>query len=210
MAEWIVSFVVLVFSLVVHEAAHAWMAFRKGDRTAYLAGRLTLNPLAHLDPIGSVVLPLIGVLTGAPVIGWAKPVPVNPGMLRKPAQDYAWISFAGPGSNILLALLFTFGFGVARSAAPGGAFGYSLAVLFSRGAFINMLLAAFNLLPVPPLDGSWIFGHLFPRTIGRLVDFLRPYSMVVLIALVASGVLRWVLYPALALASAMLRAAGGM
>jgi Zn-dependent protease len=205
-----VSIVVLVFSVVFHEAAHAWMAYRKGDATAYLAGRLTLNPLAHLDPVGSVLLPLIGAFTGAPVIGWARPVPVNPRMLRRPAQDYAWVSFAGPGSNILLAVAFAVGFGTARALLPGGMLRTSLVLLFSHGVVINMLLAGFNLLPVPPLDGSWIFGHLFPRTIGRLVNAMRPYSMVVLIVLVASGALRWVLIPSLIAASALLRLAGGM
>lgn len=209
MSYWIVSIVILVFSLVCHEAAHAWMAYRKGDATAYLAGRLTLNPLVHLDPVGSVLLPLLGILTGAPIIGWAKPVPVNPRMLRKPS-DHAWVSFAGPGANLLLAVLFTLGYGAARAVGPGGTMGLSMAVLFSRGVFINLLLAVFNLLPVPPLDGSWIFGHLFPRTVGRLVDAMRPYSMIVLIALVASGVLRWVLYPVVFLATFLLRLVGRM
>ncbi|MBN1425129.1 site-2 protease family protein [Candidatus Fermentibacteria bacterium] len=209
MNYWIVSIFILLFSLVCHEAAHAWMAYRKGDATAYLAGRLSLNPLVHLDPVGSVLLPLLGIVTGAPVIGWAKPVPVNPRMLRTPS-DYAWVSFAGPGANLLLAVLFTLGYGAVRAVGLGGPLGYSLVVLFSQGVFINLLLAAFNLLPVPPLDGSWIFGHLFPSTVGRLVDTLRPYSMIVLIALVASGILRWVLYPVLSLATVLLRFAGGL
>lgn len=209
MADVALSLAILLFSLVFHEAAHAWMAFRKGDSTAYLSGRLTLNPLAHLDPLGSLILPLVGALTGAPVIGWAKPVPVNPRMLRRPG-DHAWVSFAGPGANLLLAALLAAGFGVVRRTLAFGLFGHSLAVLFYHGVYINMLLAAFNLLPVPPLDGSWIFGHLFPRTVGRLVDVMRPYSFILLVLLVASGVLRWVLRPALLLAQSLLRMTGGL
>ncbi len=207
MAEWLLTFVVLLFSLVWHEAAHAWMALRRGDPTAYFAGRLTLNPLAHLDPLGSVLLPLIGILTGAPVIGWAKPVPVNPSALRT-KRDSAWVAAAGPGSNLVLAgaclLLFAF----VQRAMPGS-LRPSLTALLVRGVLINTLLAAFNLLPVPPLDGSWIASQVFPRRVERVMDRLRPYGSLILVGLLASGVLRWVLFPAFLVARVLLGLAGG-
>jgi Zn-dependent protease len=210
MSVYVTAFVVLIFSLVVHEASHAWMAYRKGDATAYLSGRLTLNPLPHLDPIGSIVLPLVGLLSGAPVIGWAKPVPVNPAMLRHPEQDQFWVSLAGPASNFVLALCFTLLYGVVVSVGALGTVGRGVAVLCSYGVLINMVLGMFNLLPVPPLDGSWVFGHLFPQTVGRLVVMLRQLGPVVLIVLLFSGLLRYLLSPAFVLSRFLLVLADGI
>ncbi len=207
MTEYVMVFVVLIFSLVVHESAHAWMAFRKGDPTAYLAGRLTLNPIAHLDPIGSVVLPLVMIISGAPVIGWAKPVPVNPARLRHPAEDHFWVSLAGPASNLLLGAGFTVLYGITVGIFNGSILGRSLAVFSQFGIYINFLLAFFNLIPIPPLDGSWVFGHLFPNTVGKLIDRIRPFGTLVLILLLFSGMFRWILYPAIALTNIMLRLA---
>jgi Zn-dependent protease len=210
MIEYVVAFVVLIFSVVVHETSHAWMAYRRGDPTAFLAGRLTLNPLPHLDPIGSIVLPLFGILSGAPVIGWAKPVPVNPARLRHPAQDQFWVSLAGPGSNFTLAVLFTFLYGIVLGFGVLGPAGRSLVILCSYGVLINLVLGFFNLLPVPPLDGSWIFGHLFPHTVGRFVAMARQYGFIILIVLLFSGLLRYVLAPAFFLARLLLGIAEGV
>ena len=210
MVEYVLAFVVLIFSLVVHEASHAWMAYRKGDPTAYLAGRLTLNPIPHLDPIGSLVLPLFGILSGAPVIGWARPVPVNPGRLRNPAGDHFWVSLAGPASNFALALGFTILYGITLGAGLLGPLGRSVIILCYYGVLINFVLGFFNLLPVPPLDGSWVFGHLFPQTVGRLVDATRRFGSLILIVLLFSGLLRYLLSPAFLLARLLLGIAGGI
>lgn len=159
---------VLVFSVVLHEAAHGYMANYLGDPTARLLGRLTLNPLKHIDPMGSVFLPLILKLTGSPIlIGYAKPVPYNPYNLRGRFGE-ALVAFAGPGTNILLALVFGLAirfFGSALSPA--------LVTAFAVIVFLNMLLALFNLIPIPPLDGSKILSELLPGSVGRAYSRFR-------------------------------------
>jgi Zn-dependent protease len=200
MVEYVLAFVVLIFSVVVHEVSHAWMAYRKGDPTAFLAGRLTLNPVPHLDPIGSIVLPLFGILSGAPVIGWARPVPVNPARLRHPREDHFWVTLAGPASNFTLAVGFTFLYAIALTLGVSNPLVHNLLVLCIYGILINCILGFFNLLPVPPLDGSWIFGHLFPQTVGRLVATARQFGFIILIVLLFSGLLRYLLSPAFFLA----------
>lgn len=161
---------VLIFSVVLHEAAHGYMANYLGDPTARLAGRLTLNPLKHLDPVGSVILPLILKLTGSPIlIGYAKPVPYNPYNLQGRWGE-ALVALAGPGTNILLALIFGLAiriFGAVLDPTLLGAF----AVI----VFINLLLALFNLIPVPPLDGSKIMSELLPGELGRVYGQFRAW-----------------------------------
>jgi Zn-dependent protease len=164
----IFQIVILIFSVVLHEVAHGYMANYLGDPTARLAGRLTLNPLKHIDPMGSVFLPLILKLSGSPIlIGYAKPVPYNPYNLRG-RYDEALVAFAGPGTNILLALIFglTIRF-------FGGMLDPALVGAFAIIAFINMLLALFNLIPVPPLDGSKILSVLLPGGLGRAYESFR-------------------------------------
>ena len=152
-------YIVIVLSAVFHEYAHAYMAFRLGDRTAFHAGRLTLNPFAHLDIFGTVVLPLLLLFTSGAFIGWAKPVPYNPQALSDQKRGSLKVAAAGPLSNIAIALALTL---VVRF---GGVFGLSGEVLSLLGfvVYINLFLALFNLIPVPPLDGSKILGDLFPR-----------------------------------------------
>lgn len=208
LADWLISFSVLLFGIVCHEAAHAWMAFRRGDPTAYLAGRLTLNPLPHLDPVGSVLLPLVGMLTGAPLIGWARPVPVDPRRLS--SKDQALVSLAGPSTNAVLALVFAAVFALSWRALSGSPWGPTTATLFSRGVVINLFLAAFNLLPIPPLDGSWIAEFLWPRVLSAPFQRARPFGYTLLLVLVATGALRWILSPVHSLAVAVLRLAAGL
>lgn len=164
----IFQIVILIFSVVLHEVAHGYMANYLGDPTARLAGRLTLNPLKHIDPKGSVFLPLILKLTGSPIlIGYAKPVPYNPYNLRGKWGE-ALVALAGPGTNILLALIF----GLAIRFF-GGMIDLALVRAFAVIVFINMLLALFNLIPVPPLDGSKIFSTLLPGEAGRAYERFR-------------------------------------
>ena len=152
----IFGLVVLVVSVILHEVAHGYMANWLGDPTARLAGRLTLNPISHIDPVGSVILPLVLAFTGSPfLIGYAKPVPYNPYNLPG-KYDEGLVAFAGPGTNIFLALLF----GLAIRFG-GAAFLPQLVTAFATIVYINMLLALFNLIPIPPLDGSKVLGAIF-------------------------------------------------
>jgi len=188
------SFVVLVLSLSFHEAAHAWTADRLGDSTARRLGRITLNPLAHIDWIGTVLFPLVAMMSGWPLIGWAKPVPVNGANLRSPRRDFAIVAAAGPLSNLLLAVLAAMVLGVLESGqltslpAP-------LVRLVLVGLTLNVLLAVFNLLPVPPLDGSNVLAGLVPERFARIIDATRPYSWLILYALMLSGALWTIVGP---------------
>ncbi len=172
---------VLVFSVMVHEISHGYVAERLGDPTARHAGRLTLKPLKHIDPVGSVLRPAVLHFTGAPMFGWAKPVPYNPANLRDPVGGGAKIAAAGPLSNFLLAAVFGMLIRVFfGSASP------QLLLLFAHISFVNIWLGIFNLFPIPPLDGSKVLYALLPRTHGsfELVQFLERYGFLILIGLI--------------------------
>jgi Zn-dependent protease len=186
----LVLFVVLIASLTFHEAAHAWTANWLGDPTARLLGRLSLNPVVHIDPIGTILFPLIAMTTGAPLIGWAKPVPVDMRHLRDPKRDFAIVAAAGPISNLILALagaaVMLGVFGDAESAMREGnvlAFGLFYFVL------INVLLAVFNMIPIPPLDGGNVLIGILPAPLAGMVESLRAWGFIVLYALLLTGVL---------------------
>lgn len=213
---------VILFSLTIHEAAHAITAWWLGDDFARRLGRVTLNPAAHIDPFGTIILPLILHLSNAPVFGYAKPVPVRSELLRHPRRDDMLVSLAGPGSNLLLAVISLAALigmggllGLLQTRAEVG--GYSTpyffepvtasgfvgaqvfagAATFLRMSFaINLFLAFFNLIPIPPLDGSWVLGHMFPRTVGPLMDRLRPFGMIIFAVAVFGGVFKYLLLPA--------------
>jgi Zn-dependent protease len=188
--QLLVSFLVLVGSLTVHEAAHAWSAFRLGDPTARMLGRLSLNPAVHVDPIGTVLFPLIALVTGLPVIGWAKPVPVDPRHFRAPRRDFALVALAGPVSNLLLAagasLLFV---PLERLAESGAAVPDLIVRALLLAVLLNVLLAVFNLLPVPPLDGSNVLLGVLPEGPARVIEGLRPYGFLLLYGLMFTGLL---------------------
>jgi Zn-dependent protease len=187
LAQVFIAFIVLLFSLTVHESAHAWTADRLGDPTARLLGRVSLNPIVHADLIGTVLFPLLGMIGGVPLIGWAKPVPVNIGRLRRHRTDYMLVAAAGPASNMLMALaasalLAVVPFG-AYTAGAGG-ISEPLLTLISRALVINVLLAVFNMLPIPPLDGGNVIGGLLPHAVAVRYDALvRPYGVILLYAL---------------------------
>lgn len=186
-------FVVLILSLSFHEAAHAWTADRLGDPTARLLGRLTLNPLAHIDWIGTVLFPLLALYSGVPLIGWAKPVPVNWHNLRSPRRDFAVVALAGPVSNLILAVgaaavLVVF----ERVESDTQSF---LVLFLTRAVFLNVLLAVFNLIPVPPLDGGNVLAGVVPESMARVIDSLRPYGFLVLYVLMLSGLLSAIAWP---------------
>ena len=180
---------VLLFSLTIHEMAHAVTADWYGDPTARRLGRISLNPLVHLDPVGSLLLPLMGFYFGGFIFGWAKPVPVNPANLKNHRRDFLVIAAAGPASNIVLAI----GASVLLGFVPGdlGAAEGIPAVLATLGLFmvqLNLLLAVFNMLPIPPLDGGNVLAGLLPETLASSYDrLIRPYGFLILIVLMATG-----------------------
>jgi len=177
-----ISIIILIFSVIIHEVAHGFMADRLGDPTARLAGRLTLNPLKHLDPVGSIIVPIITSLANF-TFGWAKPVPFNPYNLKNRRQGEFLIALAGPGSNLLLALIFGL---IIRFAYAGAQSASSLAFIqiLSYIVIINIVLAIFNLIPVPPLDGSKLLFAFLSDQYGRLRETLETYGPIfVLVAI---------------------------
>jgi Zn-dependent protease len=212
LAAVVIQFAVLLFSLSLHEAAHAWTADRLGDYTARYLGRVTLNPLAHVDPIGTVLFPILQMVTNLPLIGWAKPVPVNPAHLKQPQRDQIWISLAGPGANLLAAtvsfillavlkmfstqagglminMILTFQIPPSKSVlAPlMGMLFYSL--------IINLALALFNFIPIPPLDGHWMLYALLPYNAGRALEKAGSYGFILLYGLMFLGIFRFIFIP---------------
>ncbi|MDQ3069213.1 MAG: site-2 protease family protein [Acidobacteriota bacterium] len=186
-------FAMMLVSLSIHEAAHAWSADRLGDSTARMLGRLTLNPVPHIDPIGTLLLPLLSLATGFPLLGWAKPVPVNLQNLRDPRRDFMLIAAAGPASNILQALVLA---GVMRLMFPGGLDESFASLFLVQGIFLNLVLALFNLIPVPPLDGGNVIGGLLPESLARSYDNLvRPFGFLFLYALMLTGVITKIIVP---------------
>ena len=190
-AQVFLVFIVLLFSLTVHETAHAWTADRLGDPTARLLGRVSLNPVVHADPIGTVLFPLLGMFSGMPLIGWAKPVPVNIARLRRHHADYVLVAAAGPASNLLIAIIASLVLTVmpVEPIVLGGSDVSSpILVLLTRALWMNVLLAVFNMLPSPPLDGGNVLGGLLPRPLAVRYDALvRPYGFIILYALMFTG-----------------------
>lgn len=182
--------IIFLFSVVIHEVSHGAVANALGDPTARLSGRLTLNPIKHIDPLGSIIVPafffLLGAMSGGGIIfGWAKPVPVNTYNLRDQRWGIAKVSIAGPGINLLIALFF----GLLLRFAPSspGVFMEGMYLLFSKIVWINIILGVFNLIPIPPFDGSKILFSFLPRSAFGLVEFFERWGMILIILLIFFG-----------------------
>lgn len=178
--EYIFLILILIFSIVIHEVSHGAMANHLGDPTAKYAGRLTLNPIRHLDPIGSIIVPILLILTTGKGIGWAKPVPINPYNFRDQKYGSAKVALAGPGANLAIALVF----GITLRFFPQLALIPGLGLIFSYIVYINILLAVFNLLPIPPLDGSHILFTFLPPGMENLKIFLQQYGLYILLFII--------------------------
>jgi len=185
---------IVLIALTIHEAAHAWSADRLGDPTARMLGRVSLNPIVHIDPIGTILLPLLAVFSGFPIIGWAKPVPVNTSRLGNPRRDFMIVAAAGPVSNLLQALVAAI---LLQVLIPGGnaAGGAGLADLLFLAVQINVFLAVFNLIPVPPLDGGNVLAGMLPPSAARVFDGMRPFGFIILYALMFTGALSAIIFP---------------
>jgi Zn-dependent protease len=188
----LVGFSIILVSLTIHEAAHAWTADRLGDPTARMLGRVSLNPIVHIDPIGTILLPLVAAISGLPIIGWAKPVPVNISRLRHHRRDFMLVAAAGPASNLAQAAIVAL---VVRLLAGADAERGVLMAILVAAVQINLLLAFFNLVPVPPLDGGNVLAGLLPESAAALLDGLRQYGFILLYALMLSGILTQLIRP---------------
>ncbi len=189
----------VLFAITLHEAAHGYVARHFGDLTAYAQGRISLNPMRHIDPIGTILLPLLTLFVGGILFGWAKPVPVNFAALRRPKQDMLWVALAGPAANFVMALFWALMIKVAL-AFPGNYFAEPLIGMAQIGVTINAVLFVLNLLPLPPLDGGRIAISLLPHKQAFKLAKVEPYGFVILIimAVVPLGgrpILNWILSP---------------
>jgi Zn-dependent protease len=188
----------VLFAITLHEAAHGYVARLFGDNTAYVAGRVTLNPLKHIDPIGTIAVPIAILLLsklaggGGFLFGWAKPVPVSFGQLRRPKQDMVWVAGAGPGANLLMAVLWAISLKVQLALGVSEAFFVEMA---KAGIFVNIGLMALNLLPVPPLDGGRIAVGLLPARLAYQFARIEPYGLFIVIFLLATNTIGFFLVP---------------
>jgi Zn-dependent protease len=197
----------LIFAITVHEAAHGWMARRLGDKTAEMLGRVTLNPLKHIDPIGTILVPLgLYIMTGF-MFGWAKPVPVNWHNLNKPKRDMGLVALAGPGANLLMALIWSIlVYAGALMLENFSWLGVPLVLMGVTGVLINAILMALNMMPVLPLDGGRVVYSLLPPKQASAYAKLEAYGLIIVLALLITGVLHYILEPIVAFTIMMLPA----
>jgi Zn-dependent protease len=190
---FMIQYVFFVLGAAIHESAHAWSAYKFGDPTAKLQNRITLNPAHHMDILGTVIIPFMVFLTGAPIIGWARPTPVNPAYFQNPRRDSMLVSGAGPLSNVLFVLLLTVLWHSAKFLTAGNP--YVLYVLWI-GIAMNLMLAIFNMVPIPPLDGSGVLEGLLPESLAGAYAKMRPYGFLILLGLfyfTGLGTLVWMM-----------------
>jgi Zn-dependent protease len=193
----------VIFAITLHEAAHGYVARFFGDMTAAMQGRITANPLKHIDPVGTILVPLVILLTskllggGAILFGWAKPVPVNFAQLRRPKQDMLWVAAAGPGMNFVMAVFWALMIQLGHALASS--FSTPLMLMGAAGVFINVILMALNLIPLPPLDGGRIAVSLLPMKQAISFSKIEPYGFFILLGLMFSGILGIIMWPLISL-----------
>ncbi|EIJ43212.1 Zn-dependent protease [Beggiatoa alba B18LD] len=190
---WLVP---ILFAITVHEAAHGWTAYRLGDNTAQRLGRVTLNPIKHIDIVGTIILPIVMLLLSGFMFGWAKPVPVNWHQLHNPRRDMALVAIAGPVSNLLMALFWAMIAKIGWVLADNVPYTLFLFYVGGAGVFINIVLALLNLIPILPLDGGRVLHSLLPLRVAIPFGRLEPFGLIILLALFFIGVLNYVLFPA--------------
>ena len=199
-AQVFIAFIVLLFSLTIHETAHAWTADRLGDSTARLLGRISLNPIVHADLIGTIILPLAALLSPGSsfLIGWAKPVPVDIRQLRHPRRDYLLVAAAGPASNLTIAFVAALALllvPVSPQTLSETNVSVPIATMLGQLMRLNVLLAVFNMIPIPPLDGGSVLAGLLPSDLARSFNRVRPYGFLILLALVVTGGFTYIVGP---------------
>ena len=214
----VIYMVVLLLAISAHEAGHAWMSYKYGDDTAYMLGRVTLNPVAHTDPIGTLLLPIISFIFGAvggalatiPLIGWGKPTPVNPARWTNYKQANVMVSIAGIGANLIIAVVSFFIFkglieyGAFNNPDIVDPFGRIIITLFKYLIFLNISLAIFNLLPFPPLDGSKVLSTFLPASAQPFFELMEQYGFLILMALIYFGIIRLIMTPVFMLVNYLL------
>lgn len=191
-----VAIIPVLFAITLHEVAHGWVAYRLGDSTAKMLGRLTLNPLKHIDPVGTVLIPLVLMVTVGFAIGYAKPVPITERNLRHPQRDMVWVALAGPAANLLMAIVWmligTLGYMLQKSGWGGALF---LVYSGFYGGIFNILLMVLNLIPIPPLDGSRVVSHLLSGPMAWKYNKLEPFGLLIVALLIYSPIWERVFMP---------------
>lgn len=197
--SFLIELPILFFSIIIHEFSHGAVADRFGDDTARMMGRLTFNPIPHVDPVGTILLPVLCFITNAPMFGWAKPVPVDPSRLEKRPLSLILVAAIGPFSNIFLALLASLGLGALAHLTPGAALTPLVAKVLNFTVILNLYLAVFNLLPIHPLDGSKVLAGLLPPRWNYFYERLAPYSFFLIIIFLWTGLFGYLVTPVVSL-----------
>jgi Zn-dependent protease len=201
----------VLLAITVHETAHGWVARSFGDKTAEMLGRLSLNPIKHIDPVGTILVPaLMLLLPGGFVFGWAKPVPVDWRNFKHPKQDMAWVAVAGPASNLVMALAWALAARIALGLPADNWIALPLLFMGVAGIFINTILMVLNLLPLPPLDGGRVVTGLLPAPYAYQFARIEPYGFFILVALLVTGVLGVFMWPVVKLVLQLLASVAGM